>query len=135
MAKSLNIQVVPATSIQTSSQCVLSVAEKQRAERMARARRNILKTLTIVCTCYILCWTWNQVYYMLFNIGIKVPLTAAVSYTGITVAFLNAVINPVIYTAQYRQFQISAKKLFGMKDASGRSSTTTTSVNTMPTVM
>lgn len=109
MALSLKKRVSPADT--TSG--MISVAEQSRAERMIKARNNVLKTMVIVSVVYVFCWTWNQVYILLFNLGVDVNLqNAGLYYTGIILAFLNTVINPFIYTARYKQFQKAARKLF-----------------------
>ena len=43
-----------------------------RTTLMSKARRNVIKTLFIVCLCFIACWTWNQVFFLLYNTGYEV---------------------------------------------------------------
>lgn len=87
----------------------LSAAEKARETRRAMARRNLIKTLIIVCVAFFVCWIMNQTYFFLLNVGVTVSLTSSFYYVTVYLAFLNSVINPIIYTAQYREFQQAAK--------------------------
>jgi hypothetical protein len=45
--------------------------ESKKPDSMARARKNILKTLAMVALNFIFCWTWNQVYFLMFNLGVQ----------------------------------------------------------------
>ena len=96
------------TKVNPESQS-LSVAEKAREERRARARRNLIKTLVTVCIAFFLCWILNQTYFFLYNVGVKISFTSSFYYLTVYLAFVNCVINPIIYTAQYREFQNAVK--------------------------
>ncbi len=90
---------------------IRSVAEKQRAEKMAKVRRNIIKTLILVGLCYIICWSLNQFQFLLFNLGHGLDFTSIFYHIGVYLVFMNSFINPLVYALQYRQFQIATKKL------------------------
>lgn len=91
----------------------MSVADKARAEKMAKARRNIFKTMVVVAVCFVLCWVPSQINFLLFNFGCKcVSLSSQFFYAGVIASYLNTTINPVIYCLRYREFQEAVKKLF-----------------------
>lgn len=81
-------------------------AAPRRNETMAKARGNIIKTLAIVSVFYVLFWSSNQWYFVLFNAG-AVPMKAGSAFYSATVilVFLNCCINPVVYGFKYKQFQ------------------------------
>ena len=74
--------------------------------RNAQARRNIMKTLIIVSACFIFCWSLNQTYYLLTNIGV---LTLNISHpfntASIFLVYINSCVNPFIYVIHYQQFR------------------------------
>lgn len=90
----------------------MSAADRSRQLRHQRVRRNLIKTLLIVCVAYVLCVGWNQTYFFFINIGISLHVTTVFYYFTVYAQFSNCLINPIIYTAKYREFQISAKKMF-----------------------
>lgn len=84
----------------------------RRNESMARARGNVIKTLVIMGVCFVLCWSWNQGYYLLFNIGCS-NLNLNGDFYNLTViaVFINCCTNPIIYTVSYKQFQRGIRSL------------------------
>ena len=99
------------------------------SDRNARARRNVLKTMIIVCLCFVLCWIWNQMYYFLSNLGI-IERTFRGSFSTFSTfcIYINCCINPFIYIFHYDQFRkgigILKKRIVGNDP-----STTTTDVS------
>ena len=83
-----------------------------RDEKMARASRNILKTLIFVCSAFAICWINNQVYFLMFNVGYPADFNGPYFHFTVIMVFLNCCINPFIYTLQYHPFQQQAQKLF-----------------------
>ena len=79
--------------------------------------RNILKTLTLITLVFIICYIPNNVLYLIFLTG-KDDVLAGHFYTfTVYLVFLNCCINPLIYSAQYKDFQIQVKKLFSRRVA------------------
>ena len=88
-------------------------ASSNRDERIRRARQNVIKTLLLVSACFVLCWIWNQVYYLLFNLGYdKIDFNSAFYHFTVIAVFCNCCLNPIIYSLKYQQFQKAVKKLF-----------------------
>ena len=83
-----------------------------RDEKMARASRNILKTLVLVCAAFATCWVNNQVYFLMFNLGYSVDFNGTYFHFTVIMVFLNCCINPFIYALQYHPFQKQVMYLF-----------------------
>lgn len=89
-----------------------SQAEERRARKMATVRRNLLKTLITVCAAFTFCLSFNQTFFMLVNFGVSLPFGTPFYHFTVYVQFLNSIINPVIYVLNYKEFQVSALRLF-----------------------
>ena len=74
-------------------------------QNMSRARKNVIKTLIVVCVAFVICWMTNQVYFVLLNFGFQLDLTTPLYHTSVLLVFMNFVINPFIYLATYRAYQ------------------------------
>ena len=83
-------------------------------DKFQLARRNTIKTLLIVGCGFIICWTQNQVLYLLHNLGYPVDFNGTYFQYTVLMGFLNCTVNPFIYLAQYRDYQM-ALKLFHNK--------------------
>ncbi|XP_038046736.1 prolactin-releasing peptide receptor-like [Patiria miniata] len=86
-----------------------------QGESLMRARRNTFKTLLIVCAAFIICWTPNQIFFFLFNLGVKVDFSSPIFYITIGMIALNCCLNPFIYAIKYKQFQKGLKVVFGKR--------------------
>ncbi|XP_038046735.1 beta-1 adrenergic receptor-like [Patiria miniata] len=84
-------------------------------ESLMRARRNTFKTLLIVCAAFIICWTPNQIFFFLSNLGLKVDFSSPIFYITIGMVALNSCLNPFIYAIKYKQFQKGLKVVFGKR--------------------
>ena len=69
------------------------------------ARVNILVTFVSVCVAFVLCWSWNQVFFLLFNVGVAVSFTSYFYLFSVGAAHANCAINPFIYAAKYTEFR------------------------------
>ena len=85
---------------------------KSSNQTINQARDNVIKTLALVAFCYILCWSWNQIYYFMFNLGYPVDFSSNFFHFSTVMMLSNSVVNPFIYTFQYASFKQAAKQLF-----------------------
>ena len=69
------------------------------------ARTNTIKTLLLVALCFVICWSSNQIYYLMYNFGFNVDWNSSFYQFTVVMAFLNCTINPFIYLAKYQDFQ------------------------------
>ncbi|XP_072163963.1 neuropeptides B/W receptor type 2-like [Diadema setosum] len=76
-----------------------------------KARRNVIKTLFIVCACYILCWAPNDVYSLFCYIGGTLQFEGVIYDITVFMAFANMWINPIIYSFRYDKFRKGLRKL------------------------
>ncbi|XP_038062812.1 beta-2 adrenergic receptor-like [Patiria miniata] len=120
IAKSLNHRVEPMVSGE-SSRPVSTLSPSQvgnawepvsndRVPTMlpnfrGRARRNVIKTLVLVCVAFFVCWTPNQVCYLIFNTAQDIDKKSPMFRLTIILAFCNMIVNPFIYAFKYRVFR------------------------------
>ena len=90
----------------------VQLAVDVRRERgMRRARLNVVKTLVMVSLSFLLCWSPNQIYYTMYNLGFEVSFNHTFYHFTVIAVFLNCCINPFIYAFQYDQFKNEMLKL------------------------
>ena len=68
------------------------------------ARTNTIKTLLTVALCFAICWSNNQIYYLMYNLGFQVDWTSTYYHFTVVMVFLNSTVNPFIYLIKYRDF-------------------------------
>ncbi|KAK2154721.1 hypothetical protein LSH36_259g01016 [Paralvinella palmiformis] len=113
----LRRRVAPEGSSNSNRESGGGTVQVRKSDSMARARKNILKTLAMVAFSFVFCWTWNQIYYLMFNLGLMTGDFTSVFYNfTVVMVFLNCCINPFIYIAKYEQFQKTMKMLFCNKE-------------------
>ncbi|KAJ8033316.1 Cholecystokinin receptor [Holothuria leucospilota] len=103
--------------------------EDRKPDLRQRVRSNVIKTLFLVAFVYIICWTPNQVIFLLYNLSLyDLDFNGAVYISGVSLAFCNMWINPFIYTFKYRKFQKGLRKVFclGSSDTDDTLNTGTT---------
>lgn len=87
-------------------------SNQHKDDRYQRARRNTFKTLAIVAASFVLCLSWNQIYFLMMNLGFPYDYDSPFYHFTVVAMFLNCCINPLIYALKYEQFQAAAKMLF-----------------------
>ena len=73
------------------------------------ARNNTIKTLLIVAICFVICWSNNQVYYTMYNLGYKVDWNGVYYKFTVLMVFLNCTVNPFIYLVKYKDYQVALR--------------------------
>ena len=68
------------------------------------ARTNTIKTLLTVALCFVICWSNNQIYYLIYNLGFEVDWTSTYYNFTVLMVFLNSTVNPFIYLIKYKDF-------------------------------
>nr|XP_054750248.1 trace amine-associated receptor 5-like [Lytechinus pictus] len=76
-----------------------------------RARKNIIKSLFTVTVIFAVCWTPNQITYLVYNLGGRVNFLGVFYNITVAMATCNMCCNPFIYTFQYRKFQKGVRTL------------------------
>ena len=79
---------------------------------MAKAANNVIKTMLTISIVFVLCWTPNTIYFILYTARTDIPLSGLLFSFTVYAVFGNAIVNPFIYSLQYAPFQNQVKKLF-----------------------
>ena len=87
-------------------------AVEGQGESLMRARRNTFKTLLIVFVTFTVCWTPNEITFLLFNLGVDVDFTSAIYIISVAMVAANGCLNPFIYAIKYKQFRKALATLF-----------------------
>ena len=120
--RAVNIGPTNPSAIQAPSG---GVQQNQNKGKMSKVAINILKTMLTLTLCYLYCWSWNSVYFSLYIAG-HTQLTGSFYHFTVYTLFLNSIINPFIYTAQYKEFRQQALKLICGKESEQRLQTSIT---------
>jgi len=75
------------------------------------ARRKGTVMSLIVCCGYVACWAPNEITYFLNFVGYPVDFSGWFYRFTVVLTFVNGSINPFIYAAMYREFQVGVKRL------------------------
>ncbi len=92
---------------------------KKPQDNFEKAKSNIIKTLIFVGICFVLCWTWNEFFILLFFLGHPSDFGSPFYHFTVVAVFSNSCINPFIYCAKYDDFKQQLKKLVGKGASSG----------------
>ena len=84
----------------------------QQESKTISKSKNIFKTLAMVTMVFVVCWTPNTIIFLLYIIGNIRSLSGTLYHISVYLVFLNCCLNPVIYSAQYKDFQLQIKKVF-----------------------
>ena len=83
------------------------------AESLLQARRNTFKMLLIVFITFVICWTPNQVIFLMFNLGLfDLKLNEWFYILSVAMVATNCCVNPLIYAFKYRQFRKGIQQIF-----------------------
>ena len=82
------------------------------------ARTNTIKTFLWVTLFFVICWSGNQVFYLMANLGYSLNFNGLVAKVTTVVAFCNCTVNPFIYVIKYKDYQTALRELFKCKTKS-----------------
>ena len=102
---------VNVTNSVENTKIVTQIADSGK-DKFQLARRNTIKTLLIVGLCFIICWSQNQVRYLMFNCGYNINFNTTYHQFTILMVFLNCTVNPFIYLIKYSDYQEALKIFF-----------------------
>ena len=86
--------------------------ENSTNDKFQLARTNTIKTFLMVGICFIMCWSNNQIYFLMHNLGYEINWNGTYYLFTVLMVFLNCTVNPFIYLIKYRDYQEALKKLF-----------------------
>ena len=84
-----------------------------QTEKFLLATKNTIKTFLLVGLCFIICWSNNQVYYLMYNLGYDADWNGIYFQFTVLMVFLNCTVNPFIYLIKYQDYQSALKELSG----------------------
>ena len=83
-----------------------------QADQFQKAKMNTIKTFLLMTICFVICWSNNQVLYLLYNLGYDVDWDGTFNKFTVLMAFGNCTINPFVYLINYRDYQEALKSCF-----------------------
>ena len=85
---------------------------KSSRDKFQLARKNTIQTLLIVGLCFIICWSQNQIEYLMYNLGYPIDFNSNYHSFTVFMVFINCTVNPFIYLIKYKDYQEAFKHLF-----------------------
>ncbi len=85
-----------------------------------RASKTLVKTLLACVVTFAVCWTPNQVWFLLFNFGIPMNPGGHFHLLTIILAVGNSCVNPIIYTLTNKPFRKGIREVFCKERDSNR---------------
>ena len=80
-----------------------------QTDQFQKAKINTIKTFLIMSICFVICWSNNQVIYLLYNLGYSIDWHGDYFKFTVIMAFGNCTINPFVYLIKYRDYQEALK--------------------------
>ena len=74
------------------------------------ARTNTIKTFLLVGICFIICWSNNQIYFLMYTLGYDADWNSIYYRFTIPMIFLNCTVNPFIYLTKYKDYQVALRE-------------------------
>ena len=74
------------------------------------ARTNTIKTFLLVGICFIICWSNNQMYFLMYTLGYDADWNSIYYHFTILMIFLNCTVNPFIYLLKYKDYQVALRE-------------------------
>ena len=78
--------------------------------KFQKARTNTIKTFLLVGICFIICWSNNQIYYLMYLLGFDADWNDIYYRFTILMIFLNCTVNPFIYLLKYKDYQVALRE-------------------------
>ncbi|ELU02678.1 hypothetical protein CAPTEDRAFT_199652 [Capitella teleta] len=86
-------------------------------KKISSAQVNMTKTCVLVTLAFLLCWTPNQTYFMLFQIGYDLEYGGMFWLITQYLCFVNSCINPFIYAFKHAGIRAAIKTKFNRQVA------------------
>ena len=121
-------------SNQTANAQTIKQVTGTAKDKFQLARRNTIKTLLIVGLCFIICWSQNQIRYLMHNSGYELDFNSTYFQFTILMVFLNCTVNPFIYLIQYRDYKEALRAFFHCKKEHENNNSSVTSISNPTTL-
>ena len=93
-------------------------SENKLSRKFLLARTNTIKSFLLVAIFFIICWTCEEIYYLMYNLGYEANWNGNYFNFCLIMVFLNSTVNPFIYLSKYQDYQVALKYLFKTKGES-----------------
>ncbi len=114
VAKKINTDIIDDVSKvdPKSGEKQTDIQTTKRNKTFQRALKNTIKTLVMVGVGFMVCWTTNQIIYLLTYFGYEIEWNGAFYHFTVFMVFLNCTINPFLYLLKYPDFQKAVKETY-----------------------
>ena len=102
----------------------------QSSAKFQTAQKNVIKTLFIVVLFLVFCFSYSEVFYLLYHLGYSMDFNGFHYKFSTVLFFFNCTVNPFIYLVNYRDFQEGLKLLLCKRKPEVRNSDVTATTST-----
>ena len=99
---------------------------KAKGADWSKAKRNVVHTLALVSLMFALCWSFNQIYYLMFNLGYEADFSSDFYNFTVLAIYFNSCVNPLVYIVKYDQFRVAALRFIRTREDDVTTDNTTT---------
>ncbi len=102
-----NLKTIQALKLQAKTLLARNESLNSPAFSLLRARRRVIEMLLIVILTFFVCWTPDQVFFLLYNTDVLPPkyLYSHLYYIFVVLAYSNSCMNPIIYAFKNKNFR------------------------------
>jgi hypothetical protein len=94
-----------------SNRVAPSIGTEATEATRKRSRKNAIKTLVYMSMMFVFCWIWNQVYFLLLNLGVDLDFAHPFYHFTVISVTSNCAVNPFIYLVQCKALGIIKKSI------------------------
>ena len=102
-----NLKTIQALKLQAKALMARNESLNSPAFSLLRARRRVIEMLLIVIISFFVCWTPDQIFFLLYNIDVisSKYLYGHIYSIFVVLAYSNSCINPIIYAFKNKNFR------------------------------
>ena len=86
-------------------------------DKFQLARMNTIKTFLLVGLGFIICWSSDQIFFLMYNLGYDVNFNSTYYKFYVLMVFVNCIVNPFIYLVKYKDYQEALRQFCGCHKA------------------
>ena len=91
-----------------------------KSDKFQTAKKNTVETFLLVTICFVICWSNNQINYLMYNLGYHINFNSVYFKLTILMVFFNCTINPFIYLIKYQDYKVALKAFIGYKKSNSK---------------
>ncbi|ELT92342.1 hypothetical protein CAPTEDRAFT_100083 [Capitella teleta] len=97
------------------------VVKDQSEINRLKSRKGVIRTLMYMSAMFVFCWIWNQIYFLLLNLGVDLDFANPFYHFTVITVTSNCSVNPFIYLVQFRAIGIIKKSFNTRAERTNRS--------------